>query len=316
MSVIIKSKRWNNHRVPYVITVGEEQARCWLLELNKAIGYSLLAPKEDSDTDYLDIKLREKGGSSENIGNLGGRQKVGASSKSVFFHELFHALGFKHEQLHKKFPWVDAPELRRVNRYKPFPVKPENQTLYNAILDAVPSGSKEFFASNNLWSRLEAIKDKDTEHWESCDINSVMIYPEFKRALINAGMNTRTGVITSSMDTTCDALSNQDVAALLYMYPKPTIPTPPAPRMRITFNSAYNDDSLQLTFWVRSTRESAKISRYIADKEGQMIIDGFNPVETEIRVEPFSTWTRLKVDKNTSNALSGGRYSYTVTLTR
>lgn len=240
-------------------------------------------------------------------------QTIGGSKKFTVIHELLHALGFKHEQLHCKFPWDDTdPQLKAVNRmysYKGKSKTENNKKLYSALSKAV----NEFYADNNLNSRLEAMLDPQTEHWGDCDLNSVMMYGRFAEAVTEVGLDKQAGVISSGISPQCDVLSNQDVDALRHMYPAPPPPAPPPPRDFTVKFSGLPHDSLKLSFLVRSTGNPGRVSRYTADASGCAVVRGFNPDQVEMRVEPWPHWGRVSLNPPTRYMLPGGRYTYTVT---
>jgi hypothetical protein len=182
------------------------------------MGFDLLVPRQPADANYIRLTM---GGysASEQIGCKGaGMQTIGGSDKFTVVHEMFHALGFKHEQLHKKFPWDDSdPKRLRVDRmftYKGKLKTKNNADLYAAVVRAHNRPGGDFYVDNNLTSRLEAMLDADTEHWSDCDLDSVMMYDTFRSALIQANYAHKPGMISSGKSVGCDVLSNQDVDAL------------------------------------------------------------------------------------------------------
>lgn len=311
MSVIVRHNRWANSRVPYVITPENPQVEGWFREVNVAVGFPLLARKLATDINHVELII---GGASKSevIGCKGaGMQKIGGTSKHTVLHELLHAIGFKHEQLHRKLPWDDTdPRRTKVNRYAGFAPERGFKTEGNRkLFEAITVTVNEFYASNNLWSRLEAVMDPQTEHWGDCDLNSVMCYPDFVTALTRAGMDRSPGVTRSGMHPACDTLSNQDAQALRYMYPAP--PLQLARKFRVTFQGLPGD-SVMLDFQIREKSNPLRLSKYKADANGQKVVDGFNPDIAEICVAPWSTWSQVKVDPRTANALPGGRYIYSI----
>lgn len=104
MAVISPHKAWPDSRVPYVADTRETEK--WLLEINHVIGFPLLVEKGISDSDYLQAVKGTRGGS-ETIGYTKGKGAHGITGahKATMQHELLHALGFHHEQLHAKGPW-------------------------------------------------------------------------------------------------------------------------------------------------------------------------------------------------------------------
>lgn len=112
MSVFVKNNRWANSRVPYVIKPDKHESEQWFDQVNQCVGFTLLVPKEASDISYIQLTIGSDS-KSEQIGCKGtGMQTIGGTRKATVIHELFHALGFKHEQLHRNFPWDDNDPKR------------------------------------------------------------------------------------------------------------------------------------------------------------------------------------------------------------
>lgn len=80
----------------------------WFQEVNAAIGFALLVPKQQDDLSFVELTVGAYS-KSEEIGCKGnGKQTIGGSKKFTVIHELLHALGFMHEQLHRNLPWDDT----------------------------------------------------------------------------------------------------------------------------------------------------------------------------------------------------------------
>lgn len=331
MSVFLKIKRWPSSRVPYVIQAnGGLPVETWFQEVNAAIGFALLVPKQHDDLSFVELTV---GGYSisEDIGCKGnGKQTIGGSNKFTIIHELLHALGFKHEQLHRNLPWDDddpktvpSGNLKfRINggkslsqisiHYEDYIKTINNRRLFDAIKIAYMG--RGFSVEANLLSRVLAITDQMTEHWGYCDLDSNMMYAQFKTGLTSLNQATPgglTGIGSSGINAHCDVLSNQDVAALKFMYPPPP---PPPPRDFVVAFTGLPNDSLKLTFFVRSTVNPGRSSRYTAGSNGRVVVHGFSPTQAEIRVEPWPFWSRVRIDPRSSTMLPGGRYTYTATL--
>jgi hypothetical protein len=221
MSVILKGRRWPRSRVPYFINGGTLEHDAWFDEVNRALQFPLLVQRTFGDSSVLQLNV---GGpsKSEQIGWSGNAtQVIGGTDKQTVVHELLHALGFRHEQLHKGFPWDDNdPKLTSVDRMYAYKTKikgASNRLLFEKIMGRMP----EFFADNNLSSRLEAILDTNNEHWAQCDLDSVMMYSNFRSAVIAANLTHSLAVTQSGKSAACNVLSNLDVDALRYMYPRP-----------------------------------------------------------------------------------------------
>ena len=229
MAVISKTKRWLNSRVPYVVDPASDEINKWVIEINKALGYDLLVAKGTSDINY--IKVAKGGGKSESIGCLSrGAQTVSANQKRSMQHEILHALGFHHEQLHKGFPWNDDdPTISAVNRM--FSWKDQMTTDWNKELWSKLSGGTlggQFYADNNLMSRVQSLLDANVESYDKCDFDSIMMYPDCKKAVEAALVTYPTPTINgtayvkygSGQDPKAPFLSKGDVKAILHMYPR------------------------------------------------------------------------------------------------
>jgi hypothetical protein len=315
MSVFRRTGRWPNSRVPYVIVGGGPDPETWFGQVNACVGFGLLVPRQATDISYLQLTIGAHS-KSEAIGYLGnGMQTIGGTTKHTVIHELLHALGFKHEQLHRRFPWDDTdPPRNRVDRMFSYEGKCQtrnNQNLYKAIQSIQGGLGGKFFADNNLTSRVDALLDPDAEHWGDCDLDSVMLYGDFRKALTSIGMQNANGLVQTGQSAVCDVLSAQDIAALRYMYPPPP---PSPPRDFVVRFTGMRNDSLALGFTVRSTAQPSRTSRFTADANGHAVVRGFNPAQAEIKVEPWPFWSAVRLDPRTANALPGGRYTYSVQL--
>ncbi|WOD15885.1 zinc metalloprotease [Paraburkholderia kirstenboschensis] len=325
MSVIVRNNRWPSNRVPYEI-VGETKAAEWFRQLNDCVGHQLLVPRLASDVSYVRYTV---GGysKSETIGFKGGMQTIGGTDKHTVMHELLHALGFQHEQLHKGFPWDDNNPKRTDNgKNRMFSYKGKisgsgkNLALYKQIMLLGAKGSTQeeqeksglFYADNNLASRCVMVNDPTIEHFGQYDLHSVMNYGDFPKAVRLAGLEQAATVISSGKSNVCDVLSNQDVLALVHMYPPPPPPVRvPYRPFEVSFEGSVND-SLMLKFSVRAAHNSSQEEQFTADAEGTALVRGFDPRNAEIRVHPWPYWSRLSFEA--PSALPGGRYMYSVRL--
>ncbi|MHC4269817.1 MAG: M12 family metallopeptidase [Planctomycetota bacterium] len=104
MSIYDSTTTWTNGYVPYDSTSPDINGYLAMMDINRAVGYALFRPKTTSDTDY--VELKHGGGSAKGIGKSTGKRKVTAGSYRSFLHELMHVLGFRHEQYHTSYPWV------------------------------------------------------------------------------------------------------------------------------------------------------------------------------------------------------------------
>ena len=230
MSVITVNKRWQVSKIPYTIEPYNVNVETWLQEINAAVGYDILTWKHPNDNDYVKATYGEGSGSSETIGKKGGVQTIGGDNVHTMIHEMLHALGFFHEQLHKKYPWDDNdPKFKKFSRFLDYNRK--IKTRHNiALFKAIEDGSgimhmgKTFYANNNLLSRLERVKDQNTEHRGKCDLDSVMMYEAFATAVddldpLDQMPGSQQFYHHSGIAARSNNLSNDDVATLRYMFP-------------------------------------------------------------------------------------------------
>lgn len=232
MPVVNINNLWSDSRVPIVYDASlRKQTEPWIQEVNEAVGYELMVEKEDSDTSW--IKVVPGKGRSEQIGCAGkGEQTISGQDQFSMQHELMHALGFHHEQLHEDYAWDDSDEnitakaiaaiikgngMVSVKKY----LKPDtyNMTLYLAIAKGMKN---ELAADANLLSRYKSIRDKDklVKHLDPCDYSSIMMYPQLRDAAqslpkLAPGKKLVKGKMASTN------LSESDVKALLTLYKKP-----------------------------------------------------------------------------------------------
>ncbi|CAN5532163.1 hypothetical protein BH09PSE5_BH09PSE5_44860 [soil metagenome] len=221
MSVILRGSRWPGSRVPYVINDGSLMHDRWFEEVNAAMGYRFLLRARSGDASRLVLTVGAMS-RSEVIGWSGrASQAIGGTDKQSVVHELLHALGFKHEQLHRHFPWDDEdPVVQKPDRMFRFygHINTErNKLLHSRICGKLGT----FYGDNNLISRVIEVRDIGNEHRGPCDLDSVMMYSSFRDAVISAGCNNLPDVTSSGMSPHCDVLSNDDVDTLRYMYPPP-----------------------------------------------------------------------------------------------
>jgi hypothetical protein len=255
MPVISPHKLWPYSRVPYVAQTPEIES--WLLEINSAIGFPLLVSKGISDVDY--IAASTGSGKSESIGYVKnvGKYTITASKKFSMQHELMHALGFHHEQLHKGGPWgafaTKASSAEKIDKellkiwganMLPEGSKPkasESPTLAKTASTtdgiakktsdgethkrrmSIGGGEKLVMDINkeaieqHKRAYKEAIEDNNIEHWKSCDFDSVMMYGEMRKA-VESLPAFKDKAIGSKKHPKAECLSNLDVQALQTFY--------------------------------------------------------------------------------------------------
>lgn len=252
MAVISPQKIWPDARVPYVAETPEIDG--WLREINAAVGFPLLVPKGKSDSDY--ISAERGAGKSETIGyrKEKGKHKITAGNKFSMQHELLHALGFHHEQLHRDGPWgafgtkatkVDRIDKGLLERWGANMVPEDSRVLVPqaapkkpAVLEDVPkkkteaepegrgrrksitSGEKVLLKVNqeaieqHKRAYQEVLDDTNIVCYQSCDFDSVMMYGEMREAA---------RIFQDKMKSTgkhskAPCLSNGDVDALKHLY--------------------------------------------------------------------------------------------------
>jgi hypothetical protein len=252
MAVLSNSKTWPNGRVPYEAENVEIER--WLLEINAAVGYPILVPKGVSDSDY--IRAQRGNGQSESIGyeKNSGACLITANNKSTMQHELLHALGFHHEQLHKNGPWgafgtkassasrIDANLLTAFGKgmldadaisaeaaaHSKSAVRPGSgrRNSISAGDKVVVSVNQEAIDQHKR-AYDEAVTSNSIEHRDACDFDSVMMYPEMTKAAEAVKLGDK--VTKTGKHPRAPSLSNGDVNALQYLYPCHivTLYTPP-----------------------------------------------------------------------------------------
>jgi hypothetical protein len=269
MSVLYAGKRWIGGSIPYVVDPPNETLESWLQNINLTVKRQVLV-RRTAEVDYLSVS--HGGGNSEEIGRKGGRQAVTGSTEFVIHHEILHAIGFAHEQLHRDFPWDDTdPDLdrttllndlrysfnrgkvRRVQNPKTLEysvvkgqrlrMKQEwNLELYKQIVQTV----HEQYADSNLRMRFLTVTDPDVTHLNRCDFDSVMMYIPMREVVENVSPRVPFGggaytMRRSGFPPESRTLSSDDVAGILHLYPN--LP-PLAPRMRApvsrTFPTQHN----------------------------------------------------------------------------
>jgi hypothetical protein len=255
MSVFIRAGRWPSSRIPYTIREKAQLIEPWLQEVNTCLGYALLVTKENTDQNY--ILVDSGAGRSENIGFKGGMQTITAMDKEQMQHELFHALGFHHEQYHRDFPWDDTspkrpPETRRsaINFYEYQNLEPGswNEKVFKQLgrqgatapgrLKQDIAGSDRLtseqilelqgkrYANGQLNGRFYTLNDTNVESWGYCDFDSVMMYPECRNAVMGvlSGQSPPAHPVGKAANQrsgkAAEFLSVQDVAAIKHMYPR------------------------------------------------------------------------------------------------
>lgn len=237
MPVVNINDLWPNSRVPLVFeNAAAEKAMPWIEEVNKVLGYSLLVPKESSDENWIKVLVpKEKEHSkSEKIGCGGkGEQTIKATNKYSLQHELLHALGFRHEQLHEDFAWDDSDvppkEIERI-----FGPKKRIPGEFNVkLLKQIESTMGNLLAAElNLKSRADMMlqKGKLVRHLDPCDYSSIMMYPAMRKAVegVNDSLPKGKRLILGKLKT--EFLTEHDVAALLELYPEPPPPAPEPPK--------------------------------------------------------------------------------------
>jgi hypothetical protein len=105
--IALTTYRWKNGQIPYVIkgpyTQSEKNQILKAFDEYHRVSCIRFIPKTDSHTDYISIQ-NGKTGCWSSVGRVGGKQVVNLqtpyciSSFGTVLHELYHAVGFEHEQ--------------------------------------------------------------------------------------------------------------------------------------------------------------------------------------------------------------------------
>jgi len=255
MAVFTPNLAWPGSRVPYEADCSETEQ--WLLEINRVVGFPLLVPKGRSDTDYV-LAAQSGHGVSETIGYIKskGAHRISGSRKFVMQHELMHALGFHHEQLHAKGPWgafgtkvksadkIDrklldewgvnmVPEASRIET--PVATPPKTRSLEESMpakKEAVPTGGHARRSSISSGQVVKIAKNEEAiqQHCRAFDEamkdNNILHFGEcdFDSVMMygemkRAAEKLRLPMVRTSKSTKADQLSNGDVLALKAFYP-------------------------------------------------------------------------------------------------
>jgi len=226
MSVFTRTKQWNKgEAIPYLISqdVGmqEEDVKNWINFFNQELTYALLIQKEGEQSDnkpYILFHYKNCQAGHSVIGKPDhGNRKVEFDNKETFYHELLHALGFNHEQYHKKYPWdrndpsVDFAndKKKRLTTYE-FKEKSKNiknQTMYATLL-------KNYGIPMQVDGQLRQLYlVADSQDWlfsENIDAESIMMYE-----------SSATGIVEGFKKSSTP--SKEDFATIRLYYPDPQI---------------------------------------------------------------------------------------------
>ena len=237
MPVLInEERRWPDSRIPYVVIDDDKTAHEAIQEINKCVGYHILVDRRPGDLAYLE--LENAYGKAESIGRIGEKKHyVRGTSIEMFMHETLHVLGAIHEQYHRGYPWLDSDPVRKLAKSYDhrsgfsFSYKKRTKTPWNNAMFKYLAGTygNEFSADNQLDVRHSAVSDQRLNHFRTCDLDSVMMYPDSKTAYEKAFAAVKFPLTefpaqpraSGKYPGYSDFLSNVDVEGIRHMYPNP-----------------------------------------------------------------------------------------------
>jgi hypothetical protein len=184
--------------VPYALDTGVPDDRSdWIKGFNSLVGFDLFVKRslEEAKDEPAWIKIVQEAHSHSAIGRQGGMQIVsvnpanadGSDKQQTLFHELGHALGFCHEQLHSGYPLDNVEVLREL-------LAPE-------------SGETEF----TIDEMVKSLEFNQNSSFGPCDFSSMMMYGRFRRAARK---------VDASIEDPLAMLSKYDVLIINNLYRK------------------------------------------------------------------------------------------------
>jgi hypothetical protein len=136
MAVISGDRLWKCP-VPYVFHANARELVLEAIpEINAAAGRRILFEVAPKHAPEAHLHISKANAQSESIGFIVQQIKVSAESKRALIHEILHALGFHHEQFHRRFAWHlrdDEMEVASSNPKVYLPKKDWNRFLARKI---------------------------------------------------------------------------------------------------------------------------------------------------------------------------------------
>lgn len=231
MSIYDSTTTWPTGYVPYDSTSPDQNGYLAMMDINRAVGYALFRSKTMMDTDYLELKFG--GGNAGLIGRSTGKRRVTAGEYRSFLHELMHVLGFRHEQYHTSYPWVQPDLDNYVNgltdlfsgSVNGFP--DNNNTMMAKGLMKYAGWTISFQLFRELKSGYEARNNQVGNVFSTdMDTNSIMMYTPyrslFKHHKTENFLTGRISNVQASLQVSGSCLTQEDVNGLKAAYPKPT----------------------------------------------------------------------------------------------
>jgi len=224
MPVYHRDLIWPDHKVPYVQeSVKTEVLREAITKFNAMIGHDILAPRTD-ETIYAEFEQGAFGCSSIGCQRTAGiAQKISVTAHPFeIIHEICHCLGFEHEQFHPKYLWDDSDfrTLRQSPTKKDQNVNVFNvgdlakkgsdltKFLYSSLADQHKKGASNVkamevmqgratidgtFAVNQFAAARVRVLNDNVAFTDTCDYNSIMMYPEWRKAAKDAKQSGKAG---------------------------------------------------------------------------------------------------------------------------
>lgn len=225
---------WTGSRVPYVILpiAGSSAQQLEITNkimtaigfLNTHVGFNLFAPKQESDTQYVQFEVGSQsesriGRQTTNTQKILVKATTGTVNERGIIHEMCHCLGLEHEHFHPSYPFGNDP---------------------NNLPDSIKS--KLQFPAQQAPLIVTKRSQCQAVNGSICDFNSIMMYGLWGDINIQ-GFTKQTTPVNNYM-------SQADVAALKHLYPAPqpsiTHSLSLFPSLESGFNYALSDEPILL----------------------------------------------------------------------